>query len=54
MRKVTARLSDEVAGRLEHMSEKYDLKDLEEALRFSVCFTLKVLERLETRRTVVH
>jgi len=54
MRRVTVRLSDEVAGRLEEVSEKYDLKDLEEALRFSACFTLKVLERLETRRTLVH
>jgi hypothetical protein len=50
MRKVFVRLSDEMANRLEAISKKYGLTDLEETLRFSARFTILTLERLEERR----
>jgi len=50
MRKVMVRLSDEMAQKLEALSRKYELKDLEETLRFSSRFTLLTLERMEQRR----
>jgi len=50
MRKVMVRLSDKMAQKLEALSRKYELKDLEETLRFSSRFTLLTLERMEQRR----
>ncbi|MEM0328122.1 MAG: hypothetical protein QXU11_12445 [Thermoproteota archaeon] len=52
MKKVTVRLSDEMAERLEAILEKYELEDLEEALRFSARFTVKVLEKMETQKSI--
>lgn len=53
MREVRVRLSKETEKRLVQLAEKYGLKDLEEALRFSVHFTLLVVERVEKRRMKV-
>jgi len=49
MRKVTVRLSDEMAERIEALSKKYQLKDLEETLRFSARFTILTIERMEEK-----
>jgi len=53
MKKVTVRLSDEIVKKLEEISGRYELKDLEETLRFSTCFTIRVLERMEARKNLV-
>ena len=50
MRKVTVRLSDEMAERIEALSKKYQLKDLEETLRFSARFTILTTERMEEKK----
>ena len=50
MRKVTVRLSDEMAERIEALSKKYQLKDLEETLRFSARFTILTIERMEEKK----
>lgn len=50
MREVRVRLSEETERRLMQLVEKYGLKDLEEALRFSAHFTLLVVEKIEKRR----
>lgn len=50
MRKVTVRLSDEMAEKLEAISKKYGLRDLEETLRFAARFTSLTLEKIEQRR----
>lgn len=50
MKSVVVRLSDEMAERVEALSKKYRLKDLEETLRFSARFTLLTIERMEEKR----
>jgi len=50
MRKVTVRLSDEMAERIEALSKKYQLKDLEETLRFSSFYATPTTERMEEKK----
>jgi len=50
MRKVTVRLSDEMVERIEALSKKYQLRDLEETLRFSARFTILTIERMEEKK----
>lgn len=49
MREVRVRLSEETERKLVELAERYGLKDLEEALRFTAHFTLLVVERLRKR-----
>ncbi|MBO3800176.1 MAG: hypothetical protein FGF52_03890 [Candidatus Brockarchaeota archaeon] len=53
MREVRVRLSEQTEKKLMQLAEKYGLKNLEEALRFSAHFTLLVVERVEKRRMVL-
>ncbi|MEM1544531.1 MAG: hypothetical protein QW795_07605 [Candidatus Bathyarchaeia archaeon] len=50
MREVRVRLSEQTEKRLMQLVERYGLRDLEEALRFSAHFTLLVVERVGKRR----
>ncbi|MEM3465387.1 MAG: hypothetical protein QXO75_07835 [Nitrososphaerota archaeon] len=50
MREVRVRLSEQTEKRLMQLAEKYGLRDLEEALRFSAHFTLLVVERVGKKR----
>lgn len=50
MREVRVRLSEQTEKRLMQLAERYGLRDLEEALRFSAHFTLLVVERVGKRR----
>lgn len=50
MREVRVRLSEQTEKRLTQLAERYGLRDLEEALRFSAHFTLLVVERVGKRR----
>lgn len=50
MRGVRVRLSEQTERKLMKLAEKYGLKDLEEALRFSAHFTLLVVERVEKEK----
>ncbi|MEM2599851.1 MAG: hypothetical protein QW482_09155 [Thermoproteota archaeon] len=50
MREVRVRLSEQTERKLMQLAERYGLRDLEEALRFSAHFTLLVVERVGKRR----
>jgi metal-responsive CopG/Arc/MetJ family transcriptional regulator len=50
MRKVNVRLSDEMAEKLEEISKKYGLRDMEETLRFAARFTTLTIERMEEKK----
>jgi len=50
MRRLTVRLSDEMVEKLEAISKKYGLRDLEETLRFAARFTSLTLDKIEQRR----
>lgn len=50
MKTIAVRLSDEMAQKLGTLSRKYELRGLEETLRFSAHFTLLTIERMEQRR----
>lgn len=50
MREVRVRLSEQTERKLMQLAERYGLRDLEEALRFSAHFTLLVVERVGKKR----